>query len=132
MKFKLPPLKRALADKLCEPGEIVNSPYVTWQYTDHELKTDYVCVAINIFTGSKSISFDITDDGLKIIAKFQWPTEMFDPTKMIAAELEDHTISKQHPMLHALSSHLIQSGITENSKPEGQWIVPLLVEFDEK
>lgn len=118
-------MKRSHEEKLEEPGEIINSPYVTWQYTDHAEKTDYVCVAINVFTGCKSISFDITADGLKVISKFKWPIAMFDASEMFAGEIERKSISTEHPMLHAFSSHMLDSGITGNSQPDGQWIIPL-------
>lgn len=107
------------------PVEIVNPPYHTWQYTDHDAKTGYVCVAINIFTGSSSISFDITEDGLRIVVRFAWPTAMYSAAEMFAAELEDGTIPKHHPMIHAMSSTMLDLGVTENSKPEGQWIINL-------
>lgn len=67
--LSLPSIKRSCPVTLEVPVEIINPPYNTWQYTDHDVETDYVCVAVNIFTGSNSISFDITEDGLKIIVR---------------------------------------------------------------
>lgn len=90
--------------------EIINPPYNTWQYTDHDVGTDYVCVAINIFTRSNSVNFDITDDGVKIIVRFAWPTAMYKAAEMFAAELQDGIVPKHHPMIHSTSSTLICYG----------------------
>lgn len=123
--FSTPSMKRSCPVTFEVPVEIFNPPYNTWQYTDHDEETDFVCVAINIFTGSNSISFDISEDGLKIIVRFAWPTAMYKAAEMFAEQLKDGSVAKHHPMIHAMSSTMLASGVTDNSKPEGQWIVPL-------
>lgn len=100
-----PPAKRTRSGKL-ELAEIVNPPYTCWTYTDHESNTDFVCVAINIFSGSKTMNFDVSEDGMNIIAKFSWPMAMHNPTIMFAEELLDKTVSIHHPMIHAMSSSM--------------------------
>lgn len=123
-----PAAKRSLLDKSEAPlavPEIVNPEYSIWKYTDHERKNDYVCVTINTCTGNKSVSFDVTDDGMKLIVRFAWSPAMHDPMKMFKVSLDEGTITKEHPMLHAMSSAFLDSGVTESSSPTSQWIIPL-------
>lgn len=105
--------------------EIFNPPHTTWVYTDYQLKTDFVCVAINIFSGTKAISFDISEDGLQVIVKFAWATAMYHCAEMFADELKDGNTTTDHPMIHALSTHLVKIGMSEDAEPEGHWTVSL-------
>lgn len=107
------------------PGEIINPPYSMWRCTDHTTKNDYVCVTVNVFTSCKSTSFDITEDGLKIIIRFSWSNAMFTPWKMFNEAIRDKTMSLEHPMLYAMANEFLDSGITDNSNNEGQWIILL-------
>lgn len=120
-----PTAKRSRSNSNKSEVEIINPPYTTWVYTDHELKNDFVCVALTIFAGSKSMTFDVSEDGWKVIVKYAWPSPMHNPTQMFQQSIRNRTLSLHHPMIHALTSHLLENGITENSKPEGQWVIPL-------
>ncbi|KAG4077147.1 hypothetical protein HA402_016134 [Bradysia odoriphaga] len=106
-------------------ASIFNPPYRTWIYTDHQLKSNFVAVAISIFTGSKSITFDVSDDGLKVIAKFSWPSAMHDPDQMFKGLIREKVITAHDAMIHAMASDMLDSGMTETSKLEGEWIIPL-------
>lgn len=98
-----PPTKRSRSNNSDEVADITNPPYTTWMYTDHELKNDFVCVTINIFTGCKSMTFDVAEDGLKVIAKFLWPSAIHNPAQMFQQLINDKTLSMQHPMIHAMA-----------------------------
>ncbi len=71
------------------------------------------------------MTFDITEDGLKVVAKFVWAKAMHDPAKMFHGSITKKTLSIDHPMVHAFASDFLDSGITEKSNPEGQWVIPL-------
>ncbi|KAJ6639445.1 hypothetical protein Bhyg_12190, partial [Pseudolycoriella hygida] len=120
--------KARLGEFVVKPANvtgIINPPYKTWTHTDHQLKLDFVCVSINVFTGCKKMTFDITEDGLQVVAKFVWATVMHDPVNMFHNSIAKRRLSADHPMIHAMTSDLLDSGITENSTPEGQWVKPL-------
>lgn len=120
--------KRPHVDKMETPlavPEIVNPEYSIWRYTDHGMKDDFVCVTINTCTGGRSVSFDVTEDGMKLIVRFVWSPAMHDPMKMFHQQIADETITVENPMLHAMASAFLNSGVTENSMPVSQWIIPL-------
>lgn len=106
--------------------EIINPAYSIWKYTDHKLKNEYVCVSVNNPTGSKSVSFDVSDDGMKLIIRFIWAPAMHDPLKMFNESIAANDITIDHSMLHAMASASLNSGITADSNPETQWVIPLL------
>ncbi len=125
LNVALPLTKRSRMSKPDEVAEIVNPPYTTWMYTDHDLKDDFVCVAINIFTGSKSVTFDISEDGMKVVVKFTWPSAMHNSAEMFRQLIREKVVPKHHPMIHSFASTMLDAGLTENSTPEGQLIIPL-------
>lgn len=120
-------LKRHRLDQLEVPAvvEVINPPFTLWRYTDHVSKNDHICVTINSPTGTKSVSFDVSEDGMKLIVKFPWAPAIHDAKKMFNEKIRAREIDIQHPMLHALSSTLLDSGITETSTTETQMIIPL-------
>lgn len=120
-----PPIATRTPPETSEHVEIVNPPYTSWTYTDHNNKTDYVCVAINIFSGSEEITFNINDDGLSITAQFTWPNALIDPAIMFEEKLKSNATSMHHPMIHAMTTKLLQTGITEGKLPRGEWKIPL-------
>lgn len=105
--------------------EIVNPPYTMWKYTDRVLKNDYVCVVVNIFTGCKSVTFDISDDGLKITVRLAWASALHTPEQMFNEALTKKTLSVDSPMLHAMAAALMDSGVTEDSEPVVQMVIAL-------
>lgn len=105
--------------------DIINPPYTVWMYSDHDLNNDFVCVAITIFAGSKEVTFDLTEDGLKVIVKFSWPKAIHNPAELFNQAIRSKTLSMQHPMVHAMASTMLDSGLTANSTPEGQWVIHL-------
>ncbi|KAJ6633970.1 hypothetical protein Bhyg_02713 [Pseudolycoriella hygida] len=121
--------KRAHTEKSAPVAEMVNPPYRTWKYTDHSMQTEFVCVAINIFTGCKSVTFDVSEDGLKLIVTFSWAVAMHTSKLMFFDAIRKNILTTDHPMLHAMTSSLLEAGITENSTPEGKWIIPLPCKF---
>ncbi|KAJ6643365.1 hypothetical protein Bhyg_08325 [Pseudolycoriella hygida] len=86
-------------------GMVLKSPYKTWTYTDHQLKLDFVCVSINVFTACKKMTFDITEDRLQVVAKFVWATAMHDPAKMFHDSIAKRRLSADHPMIHAIQTY---------------------------
>lgn len=122
MSLKRPRSTKSYDDSVVD---IMNPPYKAWMYRDHDLNYDFVCVAVTIFYGSKEATFDLTEDGLKVIVKFSWPKALHNPAEMFNDAIKSKTLSKHHPMLHAMASSDLDSDITPNSTPEGQWVIPL-------
>lgn len=110
-----------------QESEFLNSPILTWSYTDHEKKCDFVYVAAPIVSGSREIEFLIAEDGMSVIISYVWPKIMYNANDLFEDEIFSATqaISHNHPKVHALTSHLRKFGITENSFPKGKIVVKL-------
>lgn len=96
-------------------------PCWTWVYTDHEKKKDYVCVAIPPACGKKA-KFTISEDGLQITIKYEWPEVMFKANDLFSKSnaANGRKLTMSHPKVHSFVSHLNNSGVTENSTLEGE------------
>lgn len=93
----------------------VNPPCWTWVYTDHEKKKDFVCVAIPGMVG-KNATVVISEDGTQLKIKYEWPSVMFKPNVLFDKSVSNgRKLSLNHPKVHAFASHLLNSGVTENS-----------------
>lgn len=106
-----------------------NPPVMTWNFTDHEQKCDIVYVAVPVVSGSQNCKFSISEDGMSVCIDYVWPSAIFHPKELFADELNNvnpaSKISANHPKIHALTSHLLNCGLTVNSKPRGKITVTL-------
>lgn len=93
-----------------------NSPCWTWAYTDHQKKNDFVCVALPALCG-KNAKFTISEDGMQIHIRYEWPEVMFKATQLFSKSTVDkvNKITSSHPKIHSFISHLNKSGVTEKS-----------------
>lgn len=112
-----------------DPIQYVNAPYATWTYMDHGKKSNFVVVAIPIISGTTDINFSVSEDGLSVTMHFTWPAALFNASELFHDEIHHkdpaQKISPDHPKVHALSSHLLGIGVTENSQPKGKIVVNL-------
>lgn len=83
-------------------------------------------MAIPAVCGKKA-KFTIADDGNQIKIKYEWPDVMFKAKKMFEKSTADNgrKLSLSHPKVHAFVSHLLDSGVTENSTLHGDITVDL-------
>lgn len=102
--------------------KFTNYPCLTWVYTDHELKSDFVCVAVAALSGSRDINFTLSEDGMTLMLNYVWPSVMVTPKELFPEEMtrEENLWTLNHPKIHALMSHLLDRGITEKSRPQGR------------
>lgn len=115
-------LSMAQASMKVDSGmKINNYPFLTSAYTDHELKSDFVIVVVAAISGSRDINFTLSDDGMTLMLNYIWPSAMVRPQELFHEEMtrEENPWTLNHPKLHALMSHLLERGITENSRPQG-------------
>lgn len=82
-------------------------------------------VALPIISGSRNVEFTLSEDGLKVNVNYTWPSDIYHPEELFENELKSQAISLNDPKIHALRDHLLQLGITENSKPRGQITITL-------
>lgn len=107
--------------------EISNAPVVVWTYTDHVQKCDFVNVAVTPFSGCKGVDFNLSEDGMKVMINFLWPSAIYNANELFKKELNDtkSSISVNDPELHAMTKQLMERGITEKSIPRGKITVTL-------
>lgn len=114
--------------------EFKNEPFVTWMYTDHELKYDFVCVAVPIISGSQDVNFTLSEDGMKVIIGYTWPSSIYTAHQMFNNELTDeiNPITIDHPKIHAFRTRLLELNLSENSRPRGSVTInlPIKVQRD--
>lgn len=96
-----------------------NPPFFTWMYTDHEKKCDFVVVALPIISGIRDINFVLSDDGLSVTVTYKWPVALYNTNELFKG------VSKVHPKVHSFLSHMLDSGITEKSNPQGAVTIKL-------
>lgn len=103
-----------------------NAPYCVWKYIDHLEKVEHVCVVIPVMSGSRDVSFSLSEDGLKLEVNYLWPKAIYDPKLLFEnAVINGKKIPMDHPKIHAFTSHLLELGITEKSNPKGKIIIDL-------
>lgn len=99
-----------------------SAPCMTWIYTDHVNKSDIVCVAVPIISGSQDINFGLSVDGMNLIISYTWPKPMFSP-ELLFSKKPNMPIT--HPKVHAFASRVLDCEFSEVSKPKGSMVVPL-------
>ncbi|KAJ6647812.1 hypothetical protein Bhyg_03035 [Pseudolycoriella hygida] len=83
-----------------------NVPCWTWVYTEHDLKKDFVCVAIPALCRTNA-KFSISEDGGQITIKYVWPQVMLKPSELFSKYVSNgKAIAKSHPKVHSFISHL--------------------------
>lgn len=104
---------------------------MSWVWTDHIRKCQFVNVAVPTFSGVKDVNFRISEDGMNVKIQYTWPSSMFNPVQLFSNEIQElnSQTSVNHPKIHALASMLLSRGITEKSGPKGQIIVALPVKI---
>lgn len=106
----------ASSDVSADPSiDFRGAPFITWIYTDHRTKCDFVCVALPIISGSRDINFDLSEDGMKLYINYVWPSMLFNPLKLFKDALDDfnNPITLDDPKIHAFSSRLLELELTE-------------------
>lgn len=104
-----------------------NTPFITWVYTDHNQKCEFVCVAIPVLAGSTDINFTLSEDGTSVTVFYIWPSPLFKPMDLFGDKIKDvnDPMSLDSPKLYALKSHLLECGLTEKSRPQGKMVIKL-------
>lgn len=104
-----------------------NYPFLTWTYLDHEAKCEYVCVVVSTISGSQDINFVLSKDGTTLVIHYVWPSAMYTPTQLFHNELtrDENAMTVNHPKLHTFVTHLLEKGITEESRPRGTLSITL-------
>lgn len=103
-----------------------NAPYLTWTYTDHFKNIDFVCVAVCMMSGSRDISFILSEDGTKLIITYVWPTALCSAEELFDEKLKgNNAISVDHPKIHAFTSRLLECELTKNSLPQATITIDL-------
>lgn len=92
-------------------------------YADHIQKCNFVFVALPIISGANDINFVLSEDGMKVAINYTWPTAIFRAQELFSDEINHPNpkcrISVDHPKIHALTTHLLDFQITENTNPKG-------------
>ncbi|XP_037034252.1 uncharacterized protein LOC119076386 [Bradysia coprophila] len=102
-----------------------SAPCWTWTYTDHDKKKDFVCVAVPAVSGKKA-KFSISEDGLQITIKYEWPEVMFKANELFSKSNADgRKLLMNHPKVHSFVSYLNECGVTEKSSLQGDSIIDL-------
>lgn len=94
-----------------------NAPCVTWVYTDHERKYDFVCVVVPVIGGSQDVYFNLSEDGMKLVINYTWPLAVLSPTLF--------DLPVDHPKVHAFRSRLLDCEYSQRSAPTGKMVVDL-------
>lgn len=106
--------------------QFTNAPYLTWIYTDHVKRFDFVCVAVTMISGSRDITFTLSDDGMKLYINFVWPMAMYSAEELFKEYLVGpNAIQMDHPKVHSYSSRLVECGLMKNSRPSGTIAIQL-------
>lgn len=107
--------------------EFVNPPFVTWIYTNHQLKCDFVCVILPIISGSQNINFVVSEDGLQLKVNYTWPPAIYNPDELSEELNIDADKGMNDPKIYALRSHLLECALTPKSYPRGSIVISLPV-----
>lgn len=99
-----------------------SAPCMTWIYTDHQNKSDIVCVAVPVISGSQDINFGFSIDGMNLIISYTWPAPMYSPALMFSKK---PNMSLTHPKIQAFASRVVECEFSEVSRPKGNMVVPL-------
>lgn len=102
-----------------------NSPYKLWVYTDHQKKTDFVCVLLPVFYGERDIKFELSEDGNVVTIFYSWPTPFYRASEFFEEKIANGEITNDHPKVHCFVSNCIEMGITENANPRGKMTITL-------
>lgn len=109
--------------------EFQNAPFITWTYTDHIRKCDFVCVALPITSGSRDIKFTLSEDGMKLFVNYIWPSTLCKPFELFKDALEDEEdpMPPDHLKFHAFKSRLLELELSEKSQPRSSVVISLPV-----
>lgn len=77
-------------------------------YTDHKLKTDFVCVLLPIFSGERDIKFELSQDGNVVTLHYTWPSQFYRASELFKASIDKGEISTEHPKVHCFVSNMIE------------------------
>lgn len=117
-----------------EQIEFINPPILTWTWVDHERKCKFVNLAFPIFSGAEDIKFELSDSGDVVTITFKWPLPIQNPDDLFANEINNGTITIDHPKVHALKSKLLNLGFTKKCCPRGKIVIslPMKVQKEEE
>lgn len=105
------------------PITFTNPPLMTWVHYDIVEKVDIVSVALPVISGSENVDFVLSDDGMKLIVNYTWPTLIIVPRVLFCRRAQ--TMPLSHPRINSMSAELIKREISEKKKPVGSIIIRL-------
>lgn len=62
---------------------------------------------------------------MQLTVFYTWPSAVYNAKELFEEAIKTNLISCENAKLHSFQSHLLDIGITENSKPRGMIIVDL-------
>lgn len=100
---------------------------MAWHYTDHNSQKDMVCVAVPTVTGSRDISFVISEDGMTLFVDFVWPLPLLDPNELFVdvTNEEGSPLSMSDPKVYGFRNHLVECELSEKSRPVSSLVINL-------
>lgn len=110
-----------------ESIEARNFPFMTWTYSNHQIKCDVVCVAVPMITGSEDIKYVLSEDGMTLFVEYVWPPVLLNPRTLFKnVTLENGArISMEHPKVYAYQNRLAEIELSTKSRPGASLIIPL-------
>lgn len=71
------------------------------------------------------MTFELDDEGTKVMVKFFWPESIFDAKKLFKSVVDQGQMTMYHPLVHTFETTLLDRGITDSSSPEVEWVISL-------
>lgn len=101
----------------------VNPPFMTWIHYDNREKVDMVSVVVPVVSGSEDVDFVLSEDGMKLVINYTWPTLVVVPRVLFCRRAQSMPLS--HPRINSMSAELVKREISERTKPCGSIVVRL-------
>lgn len=102
-----------------------NYPMLCDIFKDPETQFEKVILAVCLPGGISNVTMEISDDGLTVEIKYNWPDCLFDMQDLFKKQLSSKKIYIHHPMVTCLKSSLENVRTRIDAAPEASAVITL-------
>lgn len=95
-----------------------NYPMLCQLYKDPENQFNKVVMAVTIPSGAQKVRVELSNDGLTVFVKYNWPKTMFNFDDMFKKQLDNQEMNILHPKILCLKNALESVRTRVDSMPE--------------
>lgn len=111
----------------CDDSRLIcdNMPFIRFSYMHYESKKEKLVVIIDLPGGSGDFKWKFNELGDSMTLLVSWGRAMYEVSTLFQIELQQKTMTMDHPKLHAMQCELLRKGISANSTPQSSISIPL-------